>query len=108
MPGADGDRVLGGPGNDFVEASDGPDYIEGGAGDDVLHASYRCDFGNSGGAGTVDQFPNELFGGPGDDYLTGDLGSDRLDGGQGSDRGQGGYRDGRIDWVESLETIVDC
>ena len=57
-----GDRVYGGPGNDFVEASDGPDYVEGDDGDDVLHASYRCDFGNSGGAGTVDRFPNELFG----------------------------------------------
>lgn len=80
----------------------------GGDGDDVLHAGYRCDLGNSGGAGTVDQSPHELFGGPGEDYPTGDLGNDRLEGGPGSDRGQGGYRDGRVDWIESMETIVDC
>src|SRR5262245_26662545 len=108
MPGGSADRVYGGPGNDFVEASNGPDFLDGGGGNDVLHASYRCDFGSSAGAGTVDTFPNELFGGPGDDYLTGDLGNDRLDGGPGLDRGQGGFRDGRIDLIDSVEKIVRC
>ena len=108
MSGIGADRVYGGPGKDLVEASNGPDYLDGGGGNDQLHASYRCDFGSSAGAGTVDTFPNELFGGPGDDYLTGDLGNDRLDGGPGFDRGQGGYRDGRIDWIDSLEQIVRC
>jgi hypothetical protein len=36
------------------------------------------------------------------------MGVDHLDGGLGSDRGQGGFRDGRIDWIESLEKIVGC
>ena len=108
MPGMGPDRVHGGPGEELVEAANGGDHVEGGAGDDVLHASYRCDFGNSGGAGTVDMVGNEIFGGAGDDYLTGDLGNDRIDGGPGSDRGQGGYRDGRVDWIESLETFVRC
>ena len=35
-------------------------------------------------------------------------GNDRIDGGPGSDRGQGGYRDGRVAWIESLETFVRC
>ena len=108
MPGMGPDRVHGGPGEELVEAADGGDFVAGGGGDDVLHASYRCDFGNSGGAGTVDTSGNEIFGEGGDDYLTGDLGNDRIDGGPGSDRGQGGYRDGRVDWIESLETIVRC
>jgi len=108
MPGMGPDRVHGGPGDEFVEAANGGDFVSGGPGDDVLHASYRCDFGNSGGAGTVDTYGNEVFGDGGDDYLTGDLGNDRIDGGPGSDRGQGGYRDGRVDWIESLETYVRC
>ncbi len=40
-----------------------------------------------------------MFGGSGDDYLTGDLGMDRLDGESGFDGGQGGYRDGREVWT---------
>jgi Ca2+-binding RTX toxin-like protein len=108
MSGVGADRVYGGPGDDFIEAAGGPDYVEGGDGDDALHGSYRCDFGSSSGSGTVDHWGNELFGGPGDDYLAGDLGNDRIDGGPGLDRGQGGYRDGRIDWIESLERILRC
>ena len=108
MSGMGADRVLGGSGNDFVEASYGPDHLYGGGGNDALHASYRCDFGSSAGAGTVDRFPNQVFGGLGYDYLTGDLGVDHLDGGPGADRGQGGYRDGQVDWIESVEKIVSC
>ena len=62
MPGMGPDRVHGGPGEELVEAANGGDYVEGGGGDDVLHASYRCDFGNSAGAGTVDTLGNEIFG----------------------------------------------
>lgn len=108
MSGAGPDRVYGESGDDFIETGAGADYIDGGEGDDVLHASYRCDGGNSGGPGTVDRLPNDVFGGPGDDHLTGDLGNDRIDGGPGSDQGHGGHGDGRIDWMESLETIVTC
>jgi len=108
MSGGGPDRVYGDSGNDFVETAGGADYLEGGEGNDVLHASYRCDGGNSGGAGTIDDLPNEVFGGPGDDHLTGDLGNDRIDGGTGIDEGHGGHEDGRIDWIESLERIVIC
>ena len=108
MPGGGSDRVYGDSGNDFVEAGAGADYLEGGDGDDVLHAGYRCDGGNSGGAGTVDQLPNEVFGGPGSDHLTGDLGNDRIDGGSGLDEGHGGHEDGRIDWIDSLEKLIVC
>jgi Ca2+-binding RTX toxin-like protein len=108
MPGGGPDRVYGDSGNDFVEAAAGADYLEGGEGNDVLHAGYRCDGGNSGGAGTVDQLPNNVFGGPGNDHLTGDLGNDRLDGGSGRDEGHGGHEDGRTDWIESLEKITVC
>jgi Ca2+-binding RTX toxin-like protein len=52
--------------------------------------------------------PNEVFGGPGNDHLTGDLGNDRIDGGSGRDAGHGGHEDGRADWIESLETIIVC
>jgi hypothetical protein len=108
MPGGGSDRVYGDSGNDFVEAAAGADYLEGGEGHDVLHAGYRCDGGNSGGAGTVDHLPNEVFGGPGNDHLTGDLGNDRIDGGSCRDEGHGGHEDGRADWIESLETIIVC
>jgi Ca2+-binding RTX toxin-like protein len=47
--------------------------------------------------------------GPGSDYLVGDGGNDRLDGGAGFDQGQGGYRDGWVDWIDSLEHLIeDC
>lgn len=108
MSGGGPDRVYGESGDDFVETGAGADYLEGGEGDDVLHASYRCDGDNSGGAGTVDRLPNEVFGGPGNDHLTGDLGNDRIDGGSGLDEGHGGHEDGRIDWIESLERTVVC
>jgi Ca2+-binding RTX toxin-like protein len=108
MSGGGPDRVYGESGNDFIETAAGADYLEGGDGDDVLHASYRCDGDNSGGSGTVDRLPNEVFGGPGNDHLTGDLGNDRIDGGSGSDEGHGGHEDGQIDWIESLETTVEC
>jgi Ca2+-binding RTX toxin-like protein len=108
MSGGGPDRVYGESGNDFVETSYGADYLEGGGGADVLHASYRCDGGNSGGAGTADGLPNEVFGGPGNDHLTGDLGNDRIDGGSGIDEGHGGHEDRRIDWIESLERITVC
>ena len=102
------DRVYGGPGNDWIEGFDGADFIAGGPGNDRIHGGGMCDFGSSSGSGTIDSLPNELFGGPGDDYLTGDLGNDRLDGGPGHDRGQGGFHDGRADWIVSLERFVNC
>ena len=51
---------------------------------------------------------NEVFGGDGDDFVSGDRGNDRLDGGPGTDSGTGGYYDGRIDWIESVERPSYC
>ncbi|KQW50980.1 hypothetical protein ASC77_25335 [Nocardioides sp. Root1257] len=106
--GGGADRVYGWLGDDFIEAGAGPDYLDGGAGDDELLAAYRCDGDNSGGSGMVDQAPNEVFGGPGDDKLTGDLGNDRLNGGPGLDTADGGHEDGRLDWFESVEQTMVC
>jgi len=103
------DRLYGQEGNDYLEGWTNGDYLEGGSGNDQLYGGFFCELsGNSyGNGGLLDTDGNELFGGPGDDYLFGDLGNDRLDGGTGQDRGQGGYRDGRDDWIESLEVLID-
>ena len=108
MSGGGPDRVHGGAGHDFIETGAGPDYLEGGDGNDDLMAAYRCDGGNSGGSGMVDEHPNEVFGGPGDDRLTGDLGNDRLNGGTGLDTADGGHEDGRVDWFEWVERTMVC
>jgi Ca2+-binding RTX toxin-like protein len=108
MSGGGSDRVYGEAGDDFVEAGAGADYLEGGDGDDELDAAYRCDGGNSGGAGMSDQLPNEVFGGPGNDRLRGDLGNDRLSGGAGFDTADGGHEDRRVDWYESVEKTAFC
>jgi Ca2+-binding RTX toxin-like protein len=108
MPGGGPDRIYGEGGDDVVEAGEGADYLEGGEGDDELLAAYRCEGDNSGGSGMVDELPNEVFGGPGDDTLTGDLGNDRIDGGSGFDTADGGHQDGRVDWFESIEQTMVC
>jgi Ca2+-binding RTX toxin-like protein len=64
-------EVFGGPGEDRLRGSAGPDTLDGGRGDDRL----------TGKAG------NDLIvGGPGEDFLDGDVGRDRLLGGPGADR----------------------
>jgi Ca2+-binding RTX toxin-like protein len=103
------DRLYGEAGNDELEGWSNGDYLDGGAGNDEVYAALLCSIGGNSydTAGLMDSDPNELFGGPGDDYLIGDRGNDRLDGGEGYDVGQGGYRDGRIDWIESVDRIID-
>ena len=113
------DRVYGGPGGDLLAGSTaiavdvpGPlqagDFLDGGAGDDYLFGGAVCEY-NVGPSGVSEQdAPNELFGGPGNDGLSGEGGNDRLDGGPGVDSGQGGWRDGRIDWITSVEIYDDC
>ena len=54
----------------------------------------------------MDDAGNELFGGPGNDYLVGDRGNDRLDGGPGYDWVQPGFRNRRVDWIEDTEKLV--
>lgn len=103
------DRLYGEDGDDNLEGWSEGDYLEGGAGNDELYAALFCAIGGNSydTAGLLDGHPNELFGGPGDDYLVGDKGNDRLDGGEGYDVGQGGYRDGRLDWIEGVERTID-
>jgi Ca2+-binding RTX toxin-like protein len=109
------DRLYGGRGGDVIDGSFDGDYLDGGTGDDYLHAGHRSciegsldepfflieglTFGTAG---------NELFGRAGNDFLQGDRGNDRLDGGAGVDAGTGGYRDGRIDWITSVERPDEC
>lgn len=102
------DRIYGGPGNDSISAEGGSDHLEGGPGNDTLYGAGQCETASSAGEGTIDTFGNELFGGPGNDVLTGDLGNDRLDGGPGFDRGLGGYQDHRVDWTRSVEATLGC
>ena len=110
------DRLYGGPGGDLLAGSsaiiaDVPgagDYVEGGAGDDYLFGGAICEYNIGPHGVSAQDAPNELFGGPGDDGLSGEGGNDRLDGGPGVDSGQGGWRDGRIDWITSVEIYDEC
>jgi Ca2+-binding RTX toxin-like protein len=103
------DRLYGGAGEDNLEGWSEGDYLNGGAGNDQLYAALFCAIGGNSydTAGLWDDAGNELFGGPGDDYLVGDRGNDRLEGGPGYDRVQPGYRDGRVDWIASTEQLVE-
>jgi Ca2+-binding RTX toxin-like protein len=107
------DRLYGGPGHDLMAGGAQGDYMDGGDGGDFMFGGIGCAAhfdatpqqvkGMSFGAD-----PNELFGRSGDDWLFGEQGNDRLDGGPGTDGGSGGYRDGRIDWITSVETVDEC
>jgi Ca2+-binding RTX toxin-like protein len=108
------DRLYGGPGPDIIAGFEDGDYLDGGAGDDYLYAGVGCggiwqDPPPKALRGMMfDAAPNEVFGRAGNDFLAGERGSDRLDGGAGVDAGSGGYRDGRIDWITSLEIFDEC
>lgn len=103
------DRLYGEDGSDSLEGWSDGDYLDGGTGNDQLYAALFCAIGGNSydTAGLMDDAGNELFGGPGDDYLVGDKGNDRLDGGPGYDQAQPGYRDGRADWIASTERLID-
>jgi Ca2+-binding RTX toxin-like protein len=80
--------VDGGPGNDYLDGSPGPDLLVGGAGDDTLEGSIGADtlLGEEG---------NDLLrGGSGKDSLIGAVGNDTLQGGKGFDTLEGGLSDG--------------
>jgi Ca2+-binding RTX toxin-like protein len=113
------DRLYGGPGGDLLAGSSaiggdvpGPlragDYLDGGAGDDYLFGGSICEYDVGPNGVSEQDAPNELFGRAGNDGLTGEGGNDRLDGGSGVDSGQGGWRDGRIDWITSVEIYDEC
>ncbi len=75
--------MLGGDGNDFLQAGGGPSSILGGSGADVLVGSPRDDT-ILGGPGN-----DQLDGREGDDLLRGGSGDDQVRGGSGNDRGHG-------------------
>ena len=102
------DQILGRGGNDLVVGMHDGDLLSGGNGDDRVHAGLFCDPNGDFGNGTVDADPNVVFGGPGDDYVTGDLGDDRVDGGPGNDRGTGGAAGHGTDVVVSIERTTEC
>ena len=86
MDGADGldDVVLGGAGNDRIEAGLGNDSVDGEGGDDSI------DGGAGDDAVTGGDGDDSLSGSEGDDTLSGGAGEDLLDGGDGRDTLLGG------------------
>lgn len=105
---ADGDTIDGGSGGDTIEGGGDRDVLRGGAGDDMIDGStalgrdligltYASCFlrNRTGPAGDADQIfggPGNdfLFGGPGNDCISGDDDDDRVYGGHGQDRLAGG------------------
>lgn len=84
----DVEHVIGGSGNDTIEATFGDSIVEGGPGNDVLYAMYGAAEihggpGNDSLAGS--QYSDTLDGGPDDDTIRGAAGIDQFDGGSGND-----------------------
>jgi Ca2+-binding RTX toxin-like protein len=82
------DVLLGGVGNDRLNAHDGNDLLSGDAGNDRLYGDAGRDI-LRGGAGN-----DQLYGGRDDDLLIGGAGDDYLDGGLGNDTYRFGYGSG--------------
>lgn len=94
--------IVGTPGDDHLEGTDGSDVIvahggndtiDGGDGNDVICADDNNGLGETSESGddTVDGGPgnDQIFGGRGADTLRGGIGGDGIDGGDGDDRLQG-------------------
>ncbi|MEC7556086.1 MAG: choice-of-anchor Q domain-containing protein [Planctomycetota bacterium] len=75
------DSVIGGLGNDWINAKSGNDYLEGGDGDDTLLAGYGDDTATSG---------------DGNDFINANAGNDNIDAGNGNDRVRGAEGDDTI------------
>ncbi len=127
------DALYGGAGTDLLRGLAGNDDLDGGAGADVLQggpgedaASYadaatgvrvtldgRANDGAPGEGDNVDKDVEDVYGGPGDDMLTGDAGANTLDGGGGNDTITGGpgtdglYGGGGNDVIHSRDGNVD-
>ena len=100
------DEIYGGDGGDHLAGDAGADQLSGGPGHDELYAGFECDTTIHRGRGSlVDSQPNELYGGDGNDYLSGDKGADHLDGGSGDDEGDGGWKDAGNNFITSVETL---
>ena len=79
--------LVGGPGDDVLVGTDGPDVILGRAGDDRINGKGGNDI-LCGGSGS-----NLIIGGAGNDFLLGGDGEDQLIGGSGDDFLRGDYAD---------------
>ena len=114
-----GQRVLGGAGDDDFKTGNGGDVIEAGAGDDVVNAgggdndvalgagddTYEGEGGNDaveGGAGADD-----IKAGGGNDVLSGGAGADTIDGEGGEDEIDGGAGDDVLDGGNNDDVIRD-
>nr|WP_275116187.1 calcium-binding protein [Aliiroseovarius subalbicans] len=86
----DDTALVGGPGNDILEATPGDDIVLGGGGDDYLHGGPGNDQ-LSGGDGA-----DHVHGGSGDDTVYADAGDDLVVGGAGADWLSGGLGDDRV------------
>ena len=90
LHGNDGpDRLVGGPGRDYLHGNDGNDVITGGGGDDDIYGDNGADrlYGGAGNDGIGDGKGRDVIaGGPGPDRLRGEEGADRIVGGAGYDR----------------------
>ena len=82
--GGAGDTILGGDGDDFIDAREGADVITAGDGNDLVYAREGADsvYGGNGN--------DQLFGLGGDDLVEGGDGADSLYGGEGNDVVNGG------------------
>ncbi len=84
------DTLVGGVGNDVMNALDGDDHVQGGKGNDNIDGGNGNDL---------------LLGESGDDLLLGGLGEDTLDGGSGSDDLEGG-RGNDVYYVDNLYDYI--
>jgi hypothetical protein len=106
------------PSSTALPTRDGRDgvFSDANFGDDIFYQGDGNDSAMSGvGA-------DRVYGGPGDDFIEPAGGPDHVEGGEGNDAIHGScrcdfgsspgrarrYRDGRIDWIESLERILRC
>ena len=132
--GGDNDNLSGGAGNDILEGGDGSDILDGGADDDILDGgagadtltggsgtdtlSYATDTtgvtvnlatntvsGGDAAGDTISGFEN-IFGGSGNDTLTGDANANVISGGAGDDTLTGGDGNDSIDGGAGTDTVV--
>jgi hypothetical protein len=125
---AGNDRLNGLQGNDDLDGGPGADDIRGGPGDDAVSYGGTSapvtvtldDQANDGAAGEGDNVHTDvedIYGGAGDDRLTGDAAGNTIDGGAGNDtivggKGfdflYGGPGDDVIDARDGTQDVVDC
>ncbi len=111
--GIDDDSVDGGEGNDTIIGGDGNDLVNGGAGDDVIDTSGdnpASDYGWALAGLDPDSNPfddrDTVDGGEGDDVITTGDDQDVITGGAGNDEIDGGLDDDRIDGGADDDTII--